>query len=55
MIIATRMSVAGDGSTEPNIYFAGGKMQTDPDSPPTETATRTGGHFYWHWYLEGGI
>ena len=39
MMIATRTSVAGDGLTEPNLYFASGKMQTDPDSPPTDIAT----------------
>jgi hypothetical protein len=32
---ATRMSVDRSGLTERNIYFANGKMQTDPDSPPT--------------------
>ena len=36
MMIATRTSVAGDGLTEPNLYFASGKMQTDPDSLPTK-------------------
>ena len=30
MIIAMRASIAGEGSTEPNLYFACGKMQTDP-------------------------
>ena len=35
-----RMSVAGDGLTEPNLYFAIGKMQTDPDSPPIKKATQ---------------
>ncbi len=55
MIIATRMSVARSGLTERNIYFAKGKMQTDPDSPPPKIATQTGGLFYWHRHLEGGI
>jgi hypothetical protein len=36
---AMRMSIARFGSTKRNIYFAGGKMQTDPDSPPTEITT----------------
>ena len=35
-----RMSVAGDGLTEPNLYFAIGKMQTDPDSPPIKKTTQ---------------
>ena len=55
MIIATRMSVARFGLTKRNLYFAAGKMQTDPDSPPTDIATHKGGHFYWHRHLEGGI
>ena len=40
-----RMSVAGDGLTEPNPYFASGKMQTDPDSPHIKSATQKGGLF----------
>ncbi len=55
MIIAMRASIAGEGSTEPNLYFAKGKMQTDSDSPPPKIATQTGGLFYWHRHLEGGI
>ena len=39
MIIAMRTSIAGEGSTEPNLYFACGKMQTDPDSPPIKKTT----------------
>ena len=35
-----RMSIARFGSTKRNIYFASGKMQTDPDSPPTEITTQ---------------
>ena len=51
---ATRVSVAGDSLTEPNLYFANGKMQTDPDSTPPKSPP-LGGHFYWHGHLEGGI
>ena len=46
MIIATRMSVARFGLTKRNLYFANGKMQTDPDSPPTPITTHKGGLFY---------
>ena len=55
MIIAMRTSIAGEGSTEPNLYFACGKMQTDSDSPPIKKTTLLGGLFYWHRHLEGGI
>ncbi len=51
----TMMSGTATGLTERNIYFAKGKMQTDPDSPPPKIATPMGGLFYWHRYLEGGI
>jgi hypothetical protein len=34
------MSVAGEGLTEPNLYFRTAKMQTDPSGPQFITTHR---------------